>query len=458
MRAAVAVLVLAAVVAVVVLVARSGDEPYRVRAIFDNAGFVIPGEDVKVAGVKVGAIHAVEVTPDFKAAVVLQIDAPGYRDFRADASCIVRPQSLIGERFVECTPTRKRAVGAEPPRALAAIADGPNEGQRLLPVQNTQKSVDLDLLNNIMRRPYAERLSLILSELGTGLAGRGEDLDGVIRRANPALRELDGVLRVLARQNADLEALAVAGDQVMAPLARERRRVSSSIENMGEVAAATAERRDDLEAGLQRLPRFLAELRPTMTRLGALADEMTPVVTDLGDVAPELNRLLLELGPFARAGIPAFDSLGEAAKTGRPAIERSLPLIRDVRVLAREARPTGRTLAALLTSFQRGEGIERAMDYLFYQATAVNGFDGLGHYLRASLSVNQCTTYATQPVAGCSANFLERSSASSATATTAPGADRQPRDPVLAATGRALAGAPPAQSEPMLDYLFGAPE
>ena len=35
---------------------RDGEEPYKVRAIFDNAGFVIPGEDVKVAGVKVGKI------------------------------------------------------------------------------------------------------------------------------------------------------------------------------------------------------------------------------------------------------------------------------------------------------------------------------------------------------------------------------------------------------------------
>ena len=52
---------------------RDGEEPYKVRAIFDNAGFVIPGEDVKVAGVKVGKIAALDVTEDFKAVVVLEI-------------------------------------------------------------------------------------------------------------------------------------------------------------------------------------------------------------------------------------------------------------------------------------------------------------------------------------------------------------------------------------------------
>ena len=187
-------------------------------------------------------------------------------------------------------------------------------------MENTSKSVDLDLINNILREPQRARLSIILNELGVGLAGRGADLDAVIRRANPALRELDDVLRLLARQNEQLEQLAVDSDTIMAPLARERRHVSSAIENMSEVAAATAERRADLEANVARLPRFLRELRPTMTRLGALADEMSPVVSDLGDVAPDINRFLLELGPFSEAGIPALDSLGEAAQVGQPAV------------------------------------------------------------------------------------------------------------------------------------------
>jgi ABC-type transporter Mla subunit MlaD len=118
-RAIPIVVVLVVIVAAVALLASRGNRaPYEVRAIFDNAGFVIPGEDVKIAGVKVGRIADLDVTPDDKAAVVLQIDLPGYRDFRSDASCIVRPQSLIGERFVECTPTQPRAAGRTAPPAL----------------------------------------------------------------------------------------------------------------------------------------------------------------------------------------------------------------------------------------------------------------------------------------------------------------------------------------------------
>jgi phospholipid/cholesterol/gamma-HCH transport system substrate-binding protein len=227
-RAVASVALVVAVVAAAVLGMGAGDGAdgdYKVRAIFDNAGFVQHGMDVKVAGVKVGAVDSVDVTEDFKAAVVLDISDEGFQDFRRDATCIVRPQSLIGEKFVECEPTQKRAAGTEAPPELERVEEGDGEGQYLLPVEQTRRSVDLDLLNNIMRLPVRQRLSIILSELGAAVAGRGEDLDAVIDRANPALAETGQVLRILARQNRALSALARDSDAALAPLARERRHV-----------------------------------------------------------------------------------------------------------------------------------------------------------------------------------------------------------------------------------------
>jgi phospholipid/cholesterol/gamma-HCH transport system substrate-binding protein len=446
MRRALAVgaLLLVAAAAVVVLASREG-ESYKVRAIFDNAGFVIPGEDVKVAGVKVGTIDSVDVTEDFKAAVVLDITDEGYRDFRQDAGCIIRPQSLIGERFVECEVTQPRSAGEQPPPELARIEEGPGRGQRLLPLERNGKAVDLDLINNIMREPVRERLSIILADLGIAVAGRGGDLSAVIRRANPALKEVDAVLKILADQNRVLADLARDSDTALAPLARERRRVASAIENSSEVAQATAERRGDLAANFERLPTFLRELEPTMTRLGALSDEMTPVLTDLGAVAPDVNRMVQQLGPFATAAIPSFESLGEAAEQGTPAVIASRPVVRDLRTLARAVRPVGNTAAALLQSIDRTEGIERAMDYIFYQVAAINGFDSFGHYLRAALIVNQCSTYAIQPTFGCSANF------SDGTAAAASASVDGPRDESLVETANALAdalGMPGLKTEP----------
>jgi phospholipid/cholesterol/gamma-HCH transport system substrate-binding protein len=438
-RVAAVALLIAAAAAFVVVALGAGDDDggdYRVRAIFENAGFVIPGEDVKVAGVRVGSIDSIEVTDDFRAAVVLDITDPGYQDFRQDAGCIVRPQSLIGERFVECELTEARSPGEEAPPELERIEEGDGEGQYLLPVERNGKAVDLDLINNIMREPERERLSIILSDLGIGVAGRGKDLSEVIRRADPALKEIDEVLQILAEQNDVIADLAANSDRILQPLARERERVGGAIENAGEVAQATAERSADLEADIERLPAFLRELRPTMVRLGALSDEMTPVLTDLGEVAPDINRLILQLGPFSRAAIPAFESLGEMTESGTPAVRAARPVVRDLRELAGAARPVGRNLRRVLESFERSDGIERAMDYIFFQVAAINGFDSFGHYLRAGLIVNQCANYATQPTFGCSSNYPRAASSSSAQAAAAA-----PRDEALQRTAVALAKA-----------------
>ncbi|NBP24164.1 MAG: MCE family protein [Proteobacteria bacterium] len=97
-----------AIALIVVATASGGSSGYQVRAIFNNAGFVIPGMDVKIAGVKVGQIESLDLTANNKAAVVLNIENKGYHDFRTDAFCRIRPQSLIGEKFVDCQPTTPR--------------------------------------------------------------------------------------------------------------------------------------------------------------------------------------------------------------------------------------------------------------------------------------------------------------------------------------------------------------
>jgi hypothetical protein len=142
-----------------------------------------------------------------------------------------------------------------------------------------------------------------------------------------------------------------------------------------------------------------------MADLEGLADEMTPVARDLNDAAPDVSRLIRQLGPFSEAARPALRTLGEATERGRPALLRTRPLIRDLGVFASDAAPLTRNLDRLTASLDDTGGIERLMDYLFFQMIAINGFDGLGHYLRAGLIANLCSEYAIAPASGCNANF-----------------------------------------------------
>jgi ABC-type transporter Mla subunit MlaD len=392
---------------------------YRVRAIFMNAFSVIPGEDVKVAGVKVGKVESLDVTPDHKAAVVLRIDRPGFDDFRRDAECSIRPQSLIGEKFVACTPTQPRPEGAQAPPPLRKIERGPGKGQYLLPVSQTSKPVDLDLVNNTLRLPYRERLAIIVNELGTGVAGRGEDLRQAIRNADPALKETDKVLKILAEQNRVLADLARDGDRILAPLSRDRAQVADFVSQANTTAQATAERSSDLEQNIAKLPAFLRELKPTMERLGGLAGQMTPVLADLHDQAPSIDRFVEQLGPFSKAGTPALQTLGDTADVARPALVKSKPTIEQTGQLAKSAKPVANNLASLTTSLRDTGGIEQLMDWIYYQVSAINGYDENGHYLRAGLLLNQCSAYSITFAAACSAKFAPTESEGNARAASA---------------------------------------
>src|SRR4051794_3804711 len=134
-----------------------GGKTYRVDALFDNAGFLIPGQDVKVAGAKVGKVTGVHVTRERKARVEMEIEA-GFAPFRSDADCIIRPQSLIGEKFVDCSPGSVRG------KPLAESGgDAP-----AVPGADTHPPGGPDPGFDALRPPPRPRLALGGDELGTG--------------------------------------------------------------------------------------------------------------------------------------------------------------------------------------------------------------------------------------------------------------------------------------------------
>ncbi len=434
---------LALPVLLVVGIGADGDSGsgYEVRAIFDNVASAVPGEDVKVAGAKIGVIESMDVTKAKKAAVVLRIDDARFTPFHADAKCTVRPQSLIGEKFVECNP------GTDASPALARIDGGDGEGQHLLPLKQTSSPVDLDLITNINRRPYRERLSILLNEFGTGLAGRGKDLNEVIHRANPALRETDKVLAVLAKQNRVLGRLAENSDRALAPLAREKRQLTGFIESAGDTATATAERRTDIARGLQRFPRFLRELDPLMADLQGFAEQATPVATNLNRSGRDVSRVFQALGPFSQGARPSLETLGDALRSGRPAVLRTRPLIQDLGRFGKQARPLSSDLDKLTASLDETDSLERLMDTIYYTTLVINGYDDKGYYQRANLLNNLCSTYQTGDQEGCSAKFAAGSSASSSGSAPAPAEAPAPKASEISAKK--------GSGSAMLDGLLG---
>lgn len=414
---------LLALVAIVLLATSAGGSggSYDVRGIFDDAGNLTVGEEVTVDGVNVGKVQAVEPTPGAQAAVVMKIENPGFQDFRQDASCTIRPQALIGEKFVDCLPTQPRVEGTPLPPPLKTIAKGQEgEGQVLLPVARTHSPVDPDLLGDITRLPERERLTILLNELGAGFAGRGKDLNAVVRRANPALEGLERLLAILAKENKVLTDLAVEGDRAAAPLAGDRDRLAGFINQSKTVAQASANHRHQIGENFAALPAFLEQLGPAMERLGRFSEQATPALTDLGVAAPGVNKTFANLGPFSKASESFFKSFGANARRSSEALKAVEPLLPLVSNFGKQAKPFAGNLSALLASVRSTGGLERLLDFVYLGTGSVNGYDALGHFLRAEVVASPaCLTYQIAPSGGCSGKFLGGAGAASAKASTA---------------------------------------
>jgi virulence factor Mce-like protein len=447
----------------------SGSKTYEL--LFDNAFGLTEGGDFKVAGVRAGSTKTFKVVKSGGrplALVEAEVTEPGLADLRRDAQCEIRPQSLIGEYFVDCQP------GTSGER----IPDGGR-----IPVKQTSSTIPIDLVNDILRLPYRQRLRLIVGELGAGLAGRPGDLSAVLRRAHPALRETSETLRILGRQTDTIERFIGDAHTVVAALENRKRDVSRFVHEAGRTAEITASRRDDLQESFHRLPAFLAELEPYMGRLSDLTEAQTPVLRNLESASDELDTFFTRLRPFAAEGLPAFKALGDMSAVGQRAVRKTTAEVRELRRLAQDAPGFAKPLRQFLQTIDDRKravepdsraaatgppagdkthtrssrdgftGMEAIWNFFYWQALSTNPLDDIGHVLRLSVLVNECTPYSVKP----SKELIDE--CNQFLGPTQPGVTTP--DPT---EGAAAASAPaPASSEPQtmknaesaLDFLLG---
>ena len=362
----------------------------------DNAFGLIEGGDFKIAGVRAGKITTLDLDRKTMHAVVgFKVTQDGFGSLRTDAQCEVAPQSLVGEYYVNC----------QPGTAKTELEPGAT-----IPVKQTSTTVPPDLVNNIMRLPIRERLSLVVNELGAAVAGNGDELNEAIRRASPALRETNKVLDILARQNQVLADLTTNADTVIGDLARNKEEVNRFVTAARRISQDSAERDRDIAAGFQRLPTFLEELKPTMAQLKTTVDEQGPALQNFAQSADQLQRLFENLPPFAKASRPAIRSLGDASEVGKRAVAKAGPTVDELGRYTSGLPELSQNLRIILDHLDDRNfsaetdprspggkgytGLEALLQYIFDQTMSTNVHDGEVHILKALPFQGQCADYA----------------------------------------------------------------
>jgi virulence factor Mce-like protein len=366
---------------------------YRVDAIFDSASFLIAGQDVKIAGAKVGSVKDVSLTPELKARVSMEVDG-AFAPFRTDASCTIQPQSLIGEKFIQCVP------GTPARRPLPESGGTPT-----VPLDNTSAPVDLDLVLSTFRTPTPQRAALIISALGGGLAGRDEDLSATIRRAAPALKQTKKVLDIVRGQTQTVASLVDESDRVIGALARRKDDVTRFIQTSSRVTTTTADRKNDLRSTIRGLPALLRKTRPALAELERLAALGAPALQALEQAAPSVTPLVEQVSTFTRQVRPTLAPLERAARAGRATVGPARPLLRRLRRAATQLRPAAELASVLLESMREKGALEGLQGFAYWGAAATARFDKVSHILPAYLLPSDCTTSTDTTVAYCDGHF-----------------------------------------------------
>ncbi len=160
---------------------------YRITAQVPNAEALIPGNEVRIGGVRVGVVESVDPVAHDNgtqtANLNLKLDE-SVDPLPVDSKVIIRSRSALGLKYLQIT--------------RGTSDDGFAEGSVMPLRAATPEPVEIDQLFSTFDEPTRVAIQQQLTEFGNALAGRGPALNEAIGAFRPLLPRLTRVMRVLA--------------------------------------------------------------------------------------------------------------------------------------------------------------------------------------------------------------------------------------------------------------------
>lgn len=231
------------------------DGTYDLTARFDDVTGLLPNDDVKVAGVRVGKVTSIRV--DRGRAVVRFRVRDGVR-LPADSEAAVRWRNLLGQRYVYLYP---------------------GEGSTVLPdggaIGRTRAVVDLGELFNRLG-PIVQRIDP--ADVNRFLVAVSGALDGNEAELRRAIDDLALVATSLAARDETIGSLVENLDTVAGTLASRDAQIRTVLDNLLTVTQTFAENTDVLERAAVEIGTFGEDLA---TLLAGNRDELDGIIDDL---------------------------------------------------------------------------------------------------------------------------------------------------------------------------------
>ncbi|HWH29961.1 MAG TPA: MCE family protein [Mycobacteriales bacterium] len=261
------------------------------RGVFADAVGVRQGDDVRMAGVRVGSVEKVELHDNELALVTFEVEkaVPLADSTRVE----VRYRNLIGQRYL-------------------ALIDAAGDGTRLepgstIPLTRTSPALDLNVLFNgfkpLLVALDPDQVNTLAYELVRVLQGEGGTVTSLLGRLSSltnsladrdqligeVVDNLNALLGPVAQHNAELSALVLHLQQFVSGLAQDREAIGSSLASIGSLADSTAgllqEGRPALRTDIAQLGEAAAGLN-TPTNRDLIQDNLDEFPTKLKVTAP----------------------------------------------------------------------------------------------------------------------------------------------------------------------------
>ncbi|WP_267593334.1 MCE family protein [Carbonactinospora thermoautotrophica] len=246
------------------------------HAIFTDVTGVLPGDDVRIAGVRVGEVRDIELTEQALAKITFTVDddRPLYTSTRA----VIRYRNLLGQRYVALL---------EGPGDQTPLRDGDT-----IPIHRTQPALDLTVLFNGFKPLFAalspEEVNKLAYEIIRTLQGEGGTINSLLAHTasltatladrdqviGDLIEQLNTVLAAVDERDQQLSELIIQMQRLVSGLAEDRKEIGASLVNINALTATTADLLEEGRAPIRNDIRELGELSKTLQDNEALVDEI----------------------------------------------------------------------------------------------------------------------------------------------------------------------------------------
>jgi phospholipid/cholesterol/gamma-HCH transport system substrate-binding protein len=260
------------------------------HATFTDASRLRSGQDVRIAGVPVGAVDAVTLNPDNT--VDVKFDVNKRYQLYTSTRATVRYLNLVGDRYLE-------------------IGSGPGELRKLpagatIAKGNTQPALDLDALlgglRPVLKGLDGKKVNEISNAVIEALQGQGGTLAELLSSTGAftqtlashdqligdAINNLNTVLGTVDAKGAQFNTSVDQLQQLISGLAKGRDPIAGAI---GPLSSAEADLTDMLQQSRRPLQGVLENTRPLVQRMYERRSDIDPLIENLPESYLRLNAL-----------------------------------------------------------------------------------------------------------------------------------------------------------------------